>query len=81
MTTPEKAEAGLRLLKQAILEVLANDPRGMQPSQVRDALGLPPGDSVAGITYAIMGLMSDAGELEKDEGSHPAYHVKKSTQS
>ncbi len=77
MTAPEKAKAGLWLLKQAVMEVLANDPRGMQPSQVRDALESPPG----GITYAVMTLLADAGELEKGEGSHPTYHAKKSTQS
>jgi hypothetical protein len=69
MTTRDKAQAGLWLLKQAILEVVASNPQGMQPSQVRDALGwIPPESPQGGITYAVMTSMSDAGELERGEG-------------
>ena len=80
MTAKDKANAGLWLLKQAILEVLANESGGMQPSQVHYALGFKmPESPQAGIVYAVMTLMSEGHELEKGEGHHPVYRVKKST--
>jgi hypothetical protein len=79
LAASEKAQAGLWLIRQAILQLLRE--RGpMQPSQIRDALGLQyPESPPPGIASAVVSLMCDAGELERGEGSHPVYSVKAST--
>ena len=76
MTAKEKAQAGLWMIQQAILQLIReNGP--MQPAQVSDALGLrwqsPEGEESAGIGYQIMRAMADTGQLVKDSESHPRY--------
>src|SRR5713101_905237 len=40
MTPHEKAQQGLLLLKESILELLENHPEGLQNAQIADLLGL-----------------------------------------
>jgi hypothetical protein len=77
MTAREKAQAGLWMIQQAILQLIReNGP--MQPAQVSTALGIrwqtSEGES-AGIGYQIMLAMADIGQLVKDQGSHPTYSI------
>ncbi len=72
----EKAQAGLWLLRQAILDLLREPQRrgGMRPSQIREALGLKSeSDETTGVAYAVAKLMFEDDELAKGDGSHPVY--------
>jgi hypothetical protein len=40
MSPKEKAKAGLRLLKEAVLELVGNHPNGITPNEVREELEL-----------------------------------------
>ncbi len=78
MTPKEKAMAGLRLLREAILELLSQPEncRGMQASQVRDALGLvTKEDEGTGVATGLLKLMAADGELESTGGHHPSYFL------
>ena len=80
LTPTEKARAGLWLLRQAVLEVLRGRDGGMQPHEIREALGLRHDESKApGVAMGVMKLMLDTGELDKDDGYHAKYFIKPST--
>jgi hypothetical protein len=75
LSAKEKARAGLWMLRQAVLQLL-REQGPMQPSEVRDSLGLRHDESQApGVAMGVMTLMFDTGELVKDEGTHPKYSV------
>ncbi len=79
LAASEKAQAGLWMIRQAILQLL-REKGPMQPFQIRDELGLQfPESQPPGLSLALVTLMCDAGELEKGEGLHPVYSVKVST--
>jgi hypothetical protein len=79
LAASDKAQAGLWMIRQAILQLL-REKGPMQPSQIRDALGLQfPESEPPGLAMALVALMCDAGELEKGEGLHPVYRVRAST--
>jgi hypothetical protein len=78
MTAKDKATAGLWLLKQAILDLLKEPEHraGMQPFQVRNALGLRSEENEApGIAYAILRLMADDGDVEMTHEPLPFYFL------
>lgn len=57
MTAQEKAQAGLWLLKEALVQYLADHPQGVTPSDARAALGLEnPGVEVVKETRLFWGL-------------------------
>ena len=74
----EKAQAGLWLLRQAILDLLRQPEwrAGMRPSQIREELGLKSeGDETTGVAYAIVKLMYEDGELARGDGPRPLYSL------
>jgi hypothetical protein len=77
MTARDKAQAGLWMIQQAILQLIEN--RSMQPHEVADELGLrwstPEGEESAGIAYSIMREMADKGQLTKGPGIRPTYSL------
>jgi hypothetical protein len=79
LAASEKAQAGLWMIRQAILQLLREEgPK--QPFQIRDALGLQfPESEPPGLALSLVTLMCDAGELEKGKGPRPAYSVRPST--
>jgi hypothetical protein len=77
LTARDKAQAGLWMIRQAILQFL-RDHGPKQPSEVREALGLHAGEGEPGTALAIMTVMVALGELDKGGGSHPTYSVKRS---
>lgn len=82
MSPREQAQDGLRMIQQAILQLVCeNGP--MQPHEVSDALGLrwqlSDGEESAGIGYHIMLAMADAGQLTKDPGLRPTYSIRPSS--
>jgi hypothetical protein len=68
MTAQEKAQAGVWMLKQAILDLLSQRGR-MQPKEVEDELKIP------GVAYTLLMEMADRGEVEKGDGYHPSYSL------
>jgi hypothetical protein len=73
LSAKELARVGLWMLRQAILKQL-RETGAMQPSAIRDALGLQSDDSPApGVAMGVMKLMADSGEIIKGEGLHPTY--------
>ncbi len=68
MTPHEKAQGGLSLLKEAILEVLANHPEGLQNAQIADLLGLRSdykGANKDYLSWSVLGLLFNAGRIER----------------
>ena len=78
MTPREKAQAGLWLIQQAILQLI-REHGPMQPHVVSDELGLrrqlPEGVNLEGIGYHVMLAMASTGQLVKEPGSHPRYSI------
>jgi hypothetical protein len=78
MTAREKANAGLWLLKQAVVDLL-KDPRhreGIKTAQVREALGLKSQENEApGVAYALLRLMADDGDIAKTGGYDPSFFL------
>lgn len=74
----DKAQAGMWLIRQAILDLLKECPEGMRPSELRNALGLvSENDEAHGIATAFVKQMVDDGELVKGDGNHPRYTLPK----
>jgi len=78
LTAKEKAQAGLRMIEEAIKQIIRKD-GPMQPAQVEEAISLrwklSDAETPEGIGYLIMRKMADAGQLTKDPGYHPTYSV------
>jgi hypothetical protein len=82
MTAREKAQAGFWMIEEAILQLIRENGRPMQPSAVSEALGLrskAPDDEFPGVGYAVMQAMANTGKLLKGEGRHPPYSLPPST--
>jgi len=76
----QRAEVGLWLIQEAILELLDQNPNGLNPSELSRQLGLKsPEDPKLGVAYAVLQLMVASGKAEKGEGLHPPY-FRQSTQ-
>lgn len=70
--TKEKAQIGLALLKEAILEFAKANPKGVSNSDTASLLGLRSdygGGSKDYLSYSIIGLLMREGKLERDESS------------
>lgn len=68
----EKAQLGLSLLKESMLELAQANPKGIQNSQSARALGLQSdylGGSKDYLSWSILGLLMREGRLKRVEGS------------
>jgi uncharacterized protein len=68
----EKAQLGLALLKEAVLELAKVNPRGISNSDAASLLGLRSdygGGSKDYLSYSIIGLLMREGKLERDKSS------------
>jgi hypothetical protein len=81
MTANDKAQAGLRMIEEAIVQII-QEQGPMQPSAVSEALGIQweakDGKSNA-IGLWIMQRMADTGKLAKGLGLRPTYSLPPST--
>jgi hypothetical protein len=70
--TQEKAQLGLTLLKEAVLELAKANPRGVTNSDAASLLGLRSdygGGSKDYLSYSIIGLLMREGKLERERSS------------
>jgi hypothetical protein len=68
MTPHEKAQQGLSLLREAILEVLGNHPEGLQNAQIADLLGLRSdykGANKDYLSWSVLGLLLNNAQVER----------------
>ena len=73
LTTRQKADAGLWLLEEAILEVIRGS-GPMRPSEVRDALGWP--EWGGGVAVGVMAALTANNLLAPDGAQpHPRYSI------
>ncbi len=70
--TKEKAQLGLALLKEAVLELAKANPKGISNSDAASLLGLRSdygGGSKDYLSYSVIGLLMRDGKLERDTSS------------
>lgn len=70
--TKEKAQLGLALLKEAVLELAKANPKGISNSDAASLLGLRSdygGGSKDYLSYSVIGLLMRDGKLERDKSS------------
>ncbi|WP_139559232.1 GIY-YIG nuclease family protein [Methylotetracoccus oryzae] len=68
----EKAQIGLALLKEAVLELAKANPKGISNSDAASLLGLRSdygGGSKDYLSYSVIGLLMREGKLERDKSS------------
>lgn len=68
----EKAQLGLQLLKEAILELAKANPKGISNSETASLLGLRSdygGGSKDYLSYSVIGILMREGKLERDGAS------------
>jgi uncharacterized protein len=68
----EKAQLGLALLKEAVLELARANPKGVSNSDAASLLGLRSdygGGSKDYLSYSVIGLLMREGKLERESGS------------
>jgi hypothetical protein len=68
----EKAQLGLGLLKDAVLELAKANPKGIANSETASILGLRSdygGGSKDYLSYSVIGLLMRDGRLARDKGS------------
>ena len=68
MAPHEKAQHGLALINEAILETLANHPEGLQNAQIAEQLGLRSdykGANKDYLSWSVLGLLFNAGKVER----------------
>jgi len=68
----EKAQLGLALIKDAVLELAKANPKGIANSDAASALGLRSdygGGSKDYLSYSVMGLLMREGKLARDGSS------------
>jgi hypothetical protein len=68
----EKAQLGLALLKEAVLELARANPKGVSNSDAASLLGLRSdygGGSKDYLSYSVIGLLMREGKLERDAAS------------
>jgi len=69
MTAEEKAHEGLRLLKQATLEVVALHPEGLRHADIVKLLDIPSdyqGKQKNYLSWSVVGLLINAGLLRRE---------------
>jgi hypothetical protein len=74
---PEKAQLGLSLLKDAVLELAQANARGVTNSDVCHALGLHSnysGGSKDYLSWSILGLLMKDGKLKRENSGGRGYH-------
>lgn len=78
MGAPEKAQLGLSLLKDAVLELAKANPSGIRNSDASKALGLESdyaGGSKDYLAWSLLGLLMREGKLRRDEAAGRGRHV------
>ena len=63
------AQGGLRLIEDAILSLLENNPQGMRNAEIADSLGLVSyfkGGQKNRLTHAVLGGLLEKGQVEQD---------------
>ena len=68
----EKAQLGLALLKEAVLELAKANPSGISNSDAASLLGLRSdygGGSKDYLSYSVIGLLMREGKLDRDKSS------------
>lgn len=74
----EKAQLGLGLLKEAVLELAKANPKGVRNSDVSKALGLQSdyaGGSKDYLAFSILGVLMREGKMRRDNALGPGRHV------
>jgi hypothetical protein len=75
MTPREKAQSGLALLKEALLEYLANRPEGASASEIREGLGLEDSDSKGQrkgyVLWGLFNLLRHDGKVQINKTYRP----------
>lgn len=69
----EKAQVGLSLLKEAVLEMAQANPNGVSNAEVASLLGLRSeygGGAKDYLSYSVLGLLLKDGKLERAVGTH-----------
>lgn len=69
----EKAQVGLSLLKEAVLEMAQANPGGVSNAEVASLLGLRSdygGGAKDYLSYSVLGLLLREGKLDRLEGTH-----------
>ncbi len=70
--TKEKAQIGLLLLKEAVLELAKANPKGISNADTASLLGLRSdygGGSKDYLSYSVIGLLIREGKLEREKSS------------
>lgn len=70
--TKEKAQIGLALLKEAVLEMAKSNAKGISNSDAASLLGLRSdygGGSKDYLSYSVIGILMREGKLRRDETS------------
>jgi uncharacterized protein len=68
MTPHDKAQQGLSLLKEAILEILANHPEGLQNAEIAEHLGLRSdykGANKDYLSWSVLGLLLNNSQIDR----------------
>ncbi len=74
---PEKAQLGLSLLKEAVLELAQANEKGVTNSEVCHALGLHSnyaGGSKDYLSWSVLGLLMKEGRLKRENSGGRGYH-------
>lgn len=74
----EKAQLGLKLLKDAVLELAKANPKGIRNSDASKALGLQSdysGGSKDYLAWSLLGLLMRDGKMKRDEALGRGRHV------
>ena len=72
----EKAQLGLALIKEAVLELAKANPKGISNSDAASLLGLRSdygGGSKDYLSYSVIGLLMQEGKLDRDKSSRKHY--------
>jgi hypothetical protein len=72
----EKAQLGLALIKEAVLELAKANPKGISNSDAASLLGLRSdygGGSKDYLSYSVIGLLMREGKLDRDKSSRKHY--------
>ena len=72
MTSYEKAQQGLALMRDAIVEILRENPQGLRNVEIASILGIRSdheGQQVDYLSYSLLGLLMRSGIVTKTEDS------------
>jgi hypothetical protein len=76
MTAHDKAQAGISLLKEALIEYLATQPKGVKGVQIVEALGLQTqyrGQQKTFLAWSVMGQLLYEGKIRSEKTGRYRY--------